>query len=82
MIRTTKPREISRIVYRCAYAHQGGVSGARDSRLFKSEQEARANYERLRARGYWAAAWRYREVKVNGRWRPDWDHELTGPLDR
>ncbi len=82
MSRITKDGEIARIVYRCAHAHRGGVSGARDSRIFKNEHEARAHCERLRARGYWAAVWRYREVKVSGRWRPDWDHELTGPLDR
>lgn len=72
----------TRTVYRCAYAHRGLVRGARDSRLFKTEAEARAHCEKLRVGGYWCAVWRFREVKVKGRWRPDWDHEETGPVDR
>jgi len=74
----------SRTVYRCAYASRKHRRDLRASRLFRTEAEARAHCEEIRARrgvGF-CAVWRVREVKKGRRWEADLDHEETGPLDR
>lgn len=74
--------EQRRTVYRCCYYDRDHpLSGARESRLFKTEKEARAEAERLKATGHRAVVWRYHEVKVGRRWEVDLDSELTQSLD-
>lgn len=70
----------TRTVYRCAYHHQVNLRPARETRSFKTEAEARAEAEKLRAAGHMVAVWRYHEVKNGRRWEVDLHHDLTQPL--
>jgi hypothetical protein len=75
------PDQSTRTIYRCTYMHRSGAGPAGESQAFKTEQEARAYAERLKARGYLAVIWRMREIKTGRRWEADLDHEATQALD-
>ena len=71
----------TRIIYRYSYVFKGELGPVRDSRAFPTEEEARKDTEEFQGRGYGTVVWRELQRKIGNRWKTDFDHELTQPLD-
>jgi len=72
---------LTRIIYRYSYVFKGELGPVRDSRAFRTEQEARIEAKGLKARGYLTVVWQEVQRNVGGRWKADLDNPLTRPLD-
>lgn len=76
--------ELTRIVYRCTYVfkdNMGPMGPVRDSRAFRTEEEARIYAAELKASGYGVVVWREFQIKKGRRWETDLHHDMTQPLD-